>query len=745
MDRSTAWLLSRAVSVRTFTALISASAMFFVTTAHTANAGTNIWTRHGPAGGQVTAPAIDPTKPTTLYAGTFADGVFKRTDSGSSWSALNIGLTRPGVSSLAIDPSTPSTLDAGTTITVQTTAGGTGGPDCTLRDAITAANEDKATGGCVAGTGADTIVLEAGATYVLTAVDNDTAGPTGLPVIDSDIQIEGNGARIERSPEAPAFRLLYIGPSGILTLRGLALVNGLSGNSEQSGTSFDGGGIYNAAGTVVLEDIQGLSGNATGDVSLGASPFLFTRSSGRGGGIYNSGHLTIRKSLVDANRTGNGDPPSPDHQAPGPAGDGGAIYNVGSMTVESSVISANATGFGGGLGTGTVYGYGESGGSGGGIYNAGSMTVRNSRISSNRAGHGGLEDYGGAGGGGGGIFNGQGAVLNLLDSSVDGNRAGKGGDAGFPEYGGGAGGDGGGVQNVGGTVALIRTTVSGNSAGSGGHQAYSSTEVGPGGSGGGIFSSGAGGSLTIDNSTVSGNSTGTGRSVGSGGGIYAASVLVSRSTITDNHVPVGMGGSSAGKGGGIRAPTLSIDDSILAGNTSSGAGADCSGIIARGRFTLISDPVGCVLPADTVGLLTGEAANLVPLQDNGGPTPTHALCTGPGVPDPVCEAASPAIDAASSEQCFGTDQRGAARPFGAGCDMGAYESGAEPPSTEACVGDCDGSGEVTVNEIITMVNIALGSAEPSACPSGIPSGTAVDIALIIQAVSNALTTGCPAT
>jgi hypothetical protein len=514
------------------------------------------------------------------------------------------------------------------------------------------------------------------------------------------------------------------------------LANGLTGNDEATGSSFDGGGIHNAGGTVVLEDIRGLSGNATGDVSRGASG-SFSRSSGRGGAIYNSGTLTVRKSLVDANRTGNGDPPSPDYQAPGPAGGGGAIYNEGSMTLESSMISANAAGSGGGLGTGTVFGYGQSGGFGGGIYNAGPMTVRNSRISSNHAGRGGLEDYGGVGGGGGGIFNSQGAALNLLDSSVDGNRAGAGGDAGFPGRGG-TGGNGGGVQNGGGTVSLIGTTVSGNSAGAGGHQAYSPTYAAWGGDGGGIFSSG--GSLTIDNSTVSGNSSGTGRSPGSGGGICAASVHVSRSTITDNHVPMGVDGGSAGDGGGISSPALSIDDSILAGNTASGTGADCVGNIARGRFTLIGDPVGCALPADAVGLLTGEAANLAPLRDNGGRTPTHALCTGPGAPHPACEAGSPAIDAASSEHCFGTDQRGAPRPFGVGCDMGAYESGAQPPSTDVCLGDCDGSGTVTVNEIITMVNIALGSTEPSACPSGIPSGAAVDIALIIQAVNNALTT-----
>jgi CSLREA domain-containing protein len=112
------------------------------------------------------------------------------------------------------------------TILVNTRDSGTGGPDCTLRDAITAANEDKVTGGCVAGVGADTIVLEAGATYVLTAVD----GQNGLPVIASNIEIDGNGARIERSREAPAFRLLYIGPTGVLTLRGLTLANGLTGN-----------------------------------------------------------------------------------------------------------------------------------------------------------------------------------------------------------------------------------------------------------------------------------------------------------------------------------------------------------------------------------------------------------------------------------------------------------------------------------------------------------------------------------
>jgi hypothetical protein len=63
--------------------------------------------------------------------------------------------------------------------------------------------------------------------------------------------------------------------------------------------------------------------------------------------------------------------------------------------------------------------------------------------------------------------------------------------------------------------------------------------------------------------------------------------------------------------------------------------------------------------------------------------------------------------------------------------------------TRAWVGDCDSSDAVTVDELITLVNIDLGTAAASACPHGIPSGAAVDITLIIKAVGYALTQ-CPA-
>ncbi len=61
-----------------------------------------------------------------------------------------------------------------------------------------------------------------------------------------------------------------------------------------------------------------------------------------------------------------------------------------------------------------------------------------------------------------------------------------------------------------------------------------------------------------------------------------------------------------------------------------------------------------------------------------------------------------------------------------------------------CVGDCDGSGDVSVNELITMVDIALGNLPVSSCTAGDANGDGtIEINEIITAVNNALN-GCPA-
>src|SRR5262249_44951853 len=76
-------------------------------------AGLNQWTSNGPPGGSLSALAVDPMTPTTLYAGTLAGGVFRSVNAGSSWQPVNTGLTELFVRTLAIDPATPTTLYAG--------------------------------------------------------------------------------------------------------------------------------------------------------------------------------------------------------------------------------------------------------------------------------------------------------------------------------------------------------------------------------------------------------------------------------------------------------------------------------------------------------------------------------------------------------------------------------------------------------------------------------------------------------
>lgn len=77
--------------------------------------------------------------------------------------------------------------------------------------------------------------------------------------------------------------------------------------------------------------------------------------------------------------------------------------------------------------------------------------------------------------------------------------------------------------------------------------------------------------------------------------------------------------------------------------------------------------------------------------------------------------------------------------------IGAQAAAATPAAAaidpQVCAGDCGADGAITVDEIVRLVNIALGSAPPASCAQGIASTGAVDIAAIIEAVNNALN-GC---
>ncbi len=77
-----------------------------------------------------------------------------------------------------------------------------------------------------------------------------------------------------------------------------------------------------------------------------------------------------------------------------------------------------------------------------------------------------------------------------------------------------------------------------------------------------------------------------------------------------------------------------------------------------------------------------------------------------------------------------------------------FSGGATPtptptPLVSSCVGDCNGDGEVAINELITGVNIALGGLPLDRCPSfDINDDGEIEINELITAVNNALA-GCP--
>lgn len=74
------------------------------------------WSPLGPGnvGGRTRALIVDPRSPDTLYAGGVAGGVWKTTDGGRSWTALDDFGANLAVGSLAMDPSNPNIVYAGT-------------------------------------------------------------------------------------------------------------------------------------------------------------------------------------------------------------------------------------------------------------------------------------------------------------------------------------------------------------------------------------------------------------------------------------------------------------------------------------------------------------------------------------------------------------------------------------------------------------------------------------------------------
>jgi hypothetical protein len=217
---------------------------------------------------------------------------------------------------------------------------------------------------------------------------------------------------------------------------------------------------------------------------------------------------------------------------------------------------------------------------------------------------------------------------------------------------------GGGILNYG-PLNLTNVAISGNTA-SGAHPL----------GGGGIAH--FGGAATLKNVTISGNSainTGGVGNGGSGGGI-SATLSLNNVTIVNNSASASV--ADLGTGGGIddsQADPVNFKNTLIAGNTSSGAGPDCIGTLTSQGYNLIQSTAGCVIAGDTTGNILGQDPLLAPLAYNGGATQTHGLLPG----SPAIDAGNPAAPGSGGNACEATDQRGVARPQGTRCDIGAVE------------------------------------------------------------------------
>lgn len=298
--------------------------------------------------------------------------------------------------------------------------------------------------------------------------------------------------------------------------------------------------------------------------------------------------------------------------------------------------------------------------SGGGIYNNRStLTVSNCVLSGNSAIAIGDESdvYGGAIFNNGGFHGNEDAALTLVRSTLSGNSVVFDPTTVSDAWGGGIGNVGCGGRV---TLTVIDSTISGNS----------------GGHGGGI-STFCNTTLTIANSTFSGNTAG-----GAGGSIYNDGAFSGRATLKINSST--FSGNSAGWGGDIYNNGFSGHATIEIGNTILNAGASTvslfndSGTVTSLGYNLSSDGGAGALNA------AGDQINtdpmLGPLQDNGGPTLTHALLPGsPAIDHGASEVVKSGVSGLAALPCGHTDVRGTARPQdgdgdgGFECDIGAIE------------------------------------------------------------------------
>jgi len=153
---------------------------------------------------------------------------------------------------------------------------------------------------------------------------------------------------------------------------------------------------------------------------------------------------------------------------------------------------------------------------------------------------------------------------------------------------------------------------------------------------------------------------------GTGGGLSNSNITeLLNVTLAQNSARDPSNTISGGAGSAIWTSGLcALKNSILA---PSATGSNCFGALTDRGHNISSDN-SCAFT--NTGSLNSTDPVVGFLGDFGGPTWTIPLLSG-----------SPALDTADSNNCPPMDQRGRERPYGSGCDIGAFES--SPPYTIA--------------------------------------------------------------
>ncbi|HUT91493.1 MAG TPA: right-handed parallel beta-helix repeat-containing protein [Thermoguttaceae bacterium] len=501
----------------------------------------------------------------------------------------------------------------------------------------------------------DDVVTIAPGTYYENLAINDYSGALtlrGSTGKAADIVVNGGGSDV-----------VSVTLSNAVTVEGIKITGGGDGlyatgsgsttlvNVESAGNSgralyMEQPGSIQVIGGRYHDNVGGVKFNGPADVTFDgvevADNQCLLESDDRGGGIYvidASGPVLISDSQVLRNVA---------------TGSGGGIYLEGGAgaTIQDTRVEGNVSNVTGAAGGGIYVGY---------LGIGKSVAILRSTIADNRA------PAVGAAGGGLHSF----ASVEIVDSTFSGNQAARYGGAMVLHAGlqsdmqarirnstivdNQAGTYGGGIYQSLGTLDIEASTLARNTART---------------QGGAISLSNA--TAVLRSATISDNTAPAGGGIRVSGGaldIYA-------STIVQNHADQSMGGGAYVVGG-----TTRVGNTIIAQNTAPGTGPDFILVIPGSEqgepvslgHNLVGDDTGCqglfVGPGDLVGTASDPLdPGLGPLQDNGGPTHTHALLTD-----------SPALDAGDNAIAALLDQRGYPRIVDgdgdgqAVTDIGAYE------------------------------------------------------------------------